>query len=89
MRGACLILIAAAGFLTAAQTSTSKATQAGETTPKTSKTVQDDWSGTTGSDTGMSAAAPVEISRGISRKHRKHRRSHHSVAAPGLKRRSL
>lgn len=81
MRQVCCILVAAAGLMVAAQTSTSKATQAGETTPKTARpNAQDDQSGTTGSNTGLPAGvgstAPKGSERGVSRKHRKHLASH-------------
>ena len=82
MRQVCCIL-ARAGVMVAAQTSTSKATQAGQTTPKTARpNAQDDQSGTTGSNTGLPAGAgstsaaatgaPKGSERGVSRKHRKH-----------------
>lgn len=91
MRTACIVWIAAAGLACAAQTSTSKATQAGQTTPKTSsKNAQDDQSGTTGSNTGLppgaGATSPASsggkaVKGGVSRKHRKHHAAHLAPSA--------
>lgn len=72
------------GILAAWQTSTSKATQAGQTTPKTTNG-ENDQSGTTGSNTGLPAAkagatsTPAE--NGLpAKKHRKHRGRHKTAA---------